>query len=101
MDFDQASGSTLTALFWGMMMFGRLIGIFIATKITPTVYAYIDMAVGSVVIILLAIKPIAGNELTYTVTAIFGLAISTIYGNGVLMTAKRMNVSGLFLFLIF
>ena len=53
MNFDQAAGSTLTALFWGMMMFGRFIGIFIAKYITPTQYAYIDMVVGSIVIVLL------------------------------------------------
>ena len=36
-----------------MMMVGRFIGIFVAKKITPTMYAYIDMAIASIVIILL------------------------------------------------
>ena len=71
-----------------MMMLGRLIGIFLAMKLSPTIYAYIDMFIASVAIVLLGIEPITGKEMTYTVTAIIGFAMSTVYGSGVSMTAK-------------
>ena len=48
-----SQGSTLSAIFWGSMMLGRLFGIYIAKKITPTVYAYIDLVIASIVIILM------------------------------------------------
>ena len=37
-------------------MFGRLIGIFVATKISPTIYAYIDLIIASIAIVLLGIQ---------------------------------------------
>ena len=43
----------------------------------------------------MAIPAIAGNNLTYAVTAIYGLAMSTVYGSGVSLTATYMNVSGM------
>ena len=86
--FDSSSASQLLTLFWGMMMLGRLIGIFLAMKLSPTIYAYIDMFIASVAIVLLGIEPITGKEMTYTVTAIIGFAMSTVYGSGVSMTAK-------------
>ena len=78
----------------GMMMFGRLIGIWISQKISPAMYASVDMIICTVVISLMAIPTLAGNELTYAVTAIYGLAMSTVYGSGVSLTASYMNVSG-------
>ena len=79
----------------GMMMFGRLIGIWISQKISPAMYASVDMIICTVVISLMAIPTIAGNSLTYAVTAIYGLAMSTVYGSGVSLTASYMNVSGM------
>ena len=78
----------------GMMMFGRLIGIWISQKISPAMYASVDMIICTIVISLMAIPAIAGNNLTYAVTAIYGLAMSTVYGSGVSLTATYMNVSG-------
>ena len=99
--FDSADGTTLNAIFWGTMMLGRGIGIVLATYITPTVYAYIDLVVCFLAVMLLTIPQILGNELVYGVTAVFGLAMATVYGNGVLMTAKRMNVSGSYMWMFF
>ena len=79
----------------GMMMFGRLIGIWISQKISPAMYASVDMIICTIVISLMAIPAIAGNNLTYAVTAIYGLAMSTVYGSGVSLTATYMNVSGM------
>ena len=75
-------------------MFGRLIGIWISQKISPAMYASVDMIICTIVISLMAIPAIAGNNLTYAVTAIYGLAMSTVYGSGVSLTATYMNVSG-------
>ena len=75
-------------------MFGRLIGIWISQKISPAMYASLDMIICTIVISLMAIPAIAGNNLTYAVTAIYGLAMSTVYGSGVSLTATYMNVSG-------
>ena len=54
--FSGSSASQLLTIFWGLMMFGRLIGIFVATKISPTVYAYIDLIIASIAIVLLGIQ---------------------------------------------
>ena len=52
------------------------------------------MIICSCVISLMAIPQIAGNNLTYAVTAIYGLAMSTVYGSGVSLIASYMNVTG-------
>ena len=53
------------------------------------------MIICTCAISLMAIPQIAGNNLTYAVTAIYGLAMSTVYGSGVSLIANYMNVSGL------
>ena len=45
----------------GMMMFGRLIRIWISQKISPAMYASVDMIICIIVISLMAIPAIAGN----------------------------------------
>ena len=52
------------------------------------------MIICSCVISLMAIPQIDGNNLTYAVTAIYGLAMSTVYGSGVSLIASYMNVTG-------
>ena len=37
-DLDSASASQVLLLFWAMMMVGRFAGIFISTRISPTLY---------------------------------------------------------------
>ena len=54
----------------------------------------VDLIVCTGAIILMTIPQIAGNELTYAVTAIYGLGMATVYGSGVSMIATYMNVSG-------
>ena len=83
------------------MTVGRGIGIVAAAYITPTVYAYIDVSICTLSVLLLAIPQLLSNEMVYGVTAVFGLAMATVYGNGVLMTAKRMNVSGSYMWFFF
>jgi fucose permease len=78
----------LNAIFWGTMMIGRGIGIFASNYLTPTVYAYIDLIVCTIAVGLLCIPSILSEELVYGVTAVFGLGMSTVYSNGILMTAK-------------
>lgn len=82
-------------------MLGRAAGIFVAMKITPTVYAYIDVFICTFSVLLLTIPQILSNELVYGVTAVFGFFMATVYGNGILMTAKRMNVSGSYIWFFF
>ena len=72
------------------MMFGRLIGIWISQKISPAMYASVDMIICTIVISLMAIPAIAGNNLTYAVTAIYGLAQSC------KSSQKPLVVSGFF-----
>ena len=42
----------------------------------------------------MAIPQIIGKELVYASTAIFGFAMSTVYGNAINFVSKRMNLSG-------
>ena len=57
-DFESSQASQLLTIFWGMMMFGRFVGIFIAKKLSPTIYAYIDLILASIAIVLLGIQVI-------------------------------------------
>lgn len=42
----------------------------------------------------MAIPQILGKQLLYASTAIFGFAMSTVYGNAINFVSKRMNLSG-------
>ena len=75
-------------------MIGRGGGIFLAKILTPTIYAAIDLVVCVIALALLAIPQIMGAPLLYTATAIFGLAMSSVYANGLNFVAKRINCSG-------
>jgi len=94
LDLDSSDGTTLNAIFWGTMMGGRAVGIILAKYLTPTVYAAIDLIVCVFAVGLMAIPQILGKQLVYASTAIFGFAMSTVYGNAINFVSKRMNLSG-------
>ena len=89
-----SDGANLNAIFWGTMMLGRAIGIPLANYLTPTLYATLDVSICVIAASVLAIEVPNSKASVYACTAVFGLAMATVYGNGVTFVAKRMNVSG-------
>jgi len=89
----EITAAYLTSAFWGSFTFGRLLGVWVSTRLRPTTILFMDIigcAVSAVVIMLWKDSNIA----LWTGTFGLGLSMASIFPTFLLLAGERMQITG-------
>ncbi|MGE5263916.1 MAG: MFS transporter [Acidobacteriota bacterium] len=90
---DAATAAYLTAVFWGALTVGRLLGIPLAARMTPRAVLFWDMALSIVSIGMIALW--SGSAMILWVGAVgAGLGMASIYPTMLSFAERRMTITG-------
>lgn len=83
----------LTSAFWGLFTVGRLLGIWIATRVRTRAILFVDLAVGFASLGLIILGR-ASAPLLWIGSAILGLALASIFPTILMLAGESMRVTG-------
>jgi FHS family Na+ dependent glucose MFS transporter 1 len=83
----------LTSVFWGSFTFGRLIGIWISTRLRSKTILFMDMA-GCAISIVLVMLWKDSNIALWIGTIGLGLSMASIFPTFILLAGERMQITG-------
>ncbi len=83
----------LTSAFWGAFTFGRLLGVWVSTRLRPQTILFIDIfgCVISAVIIMIG----RGNTELWIGTIGLGLSMASMFPTFILLAGERMQITGM------
>ncbi|KAB7504292.1 hypothetical protein Anas_05612 [Armadillidium nasatum] len=84
--------SSFNSCYWGLFVFGRLISIRIATKLTPAFMLSINI-IGCLCTIILMLFFLQSRLVIYIGTALFALFLSSVYPTSVTLAETYINVT--------
>ena len=83
----------LTSAFWGSFTFGRLLGVWISTRLRPTTILYMDI-IGCAVSVIIIMLWKDSNTALWVGTVGLGLSMASMFPTFILLAGERMQITG-------
>ena len=90
---DEVSSANFTSAFWGFFTFGRLLGVWISTRLRPITILYSDLA-GCLVSLGLILLWSDSTTILWIGTALLGVSMASIFPTFLTLSEERMHVTG-------
>ena len=93
LEFDEAQGQFLTAVYWGALAAGRFFAIFLSMRMTPKTVLWLDLigcVLSSALILVWNASPVA----LWLGSAIFGFSMASIFPTVLSLAESFMPISG-------
>ena len=91
--FSPRQGSDVTLVYWASFSLGRFVGIFVSMHATPSLMVRVDLAACVVTLVsLFSFSRVAA--VLWIGSAVYGLAVATVYPSAIAWMSEHMNVSG-------
>eukprot|EP00041_Stephanoeca_diplocostata_P026781 m.727961 g.727961 ORF g.727961 m.727961 type:complete len:516 (-) comp23041_c0_seq2:1959-3506(-) len=91
---SEDDGANLTAMYWGLLTFGRLVGAVLTVKLSAVQMMGLDMAFCVLGCLLLLTWGSATVSGAYVAVALLGMGLSTLYPMGIMLAEEKLSVSG-------